>query len=73
MTNTSTIWQQPAHTTYRLSSPSCLARATQKSLTLHESCLKFSGEKSGEWTTSKKVTKLKEKKTKSEIVTVKVC
>ena len=32
--NTSAIWQQAAHSTYQLSSPSCSTRAMQKSLTL---------------------------------------
>ena len=33
MANTSAIWQQAAHTTYQLLSPSCSTRAIQKSLT----------------------------------------
>ena len=41
MANTSAIWQQAAHTTYQLSSPSCLTRAIQKSLTLNEKYLSF--------------------------------
>ena len=39
MANTSAIWQQAAHTTYQLSSPSCSTRAIQKSLTLNEKYL----------------------------------
>ena len=47
MANTSALWQQAAHTTYQLSSPSCSTRAIQKSLTpvsythlrAHETCL----------------------------------
>ena len=38
--NTSAMWQQAAHTTYQLSSPSCLTRAIQKSLTLNEKYLR---------------------------------
>jgi len=30
MANTSATWQQAAHTTYQLSSPSCSTRAIQK-------------------------------------------
>ena len=41
MANTSAIWQQAAHTTYQLSSPSCSTRAIQKSLTLNEKYLSF--------------------------------
>ena len=33
MANASAIWQQTAHNNYQLSSPSCLTRAIQKSLT----------------------------------------
>ena len=40
MANTSAIWQQAAHTTYQLSSPSCSTRAIQKSLTLNKNCLR---------------------------------
>ena len=40
MANTSAIWQQAAHTTYQLSSPSCSTRATPKSLTLNEKYLR---------------------------------
>ena len=36
MANTSAIWQQTAHTTCQLSSPSCSTRAIQKSLTLNK-------------------------------------
>ena len=41
MANTNAIWQQVAHTTYQLSSPSCSTRAIQKSLTLNEKYLSF--------------------------------
>ena len=41
MANTSAIWQQAAHTTDQLSSPSCSTRAIQKSLTLNEIFLSF--------------------------------
>ena len=54
MANTSAIWQQAAHTTYQLSSPSCSTRAIQKSLTLNE---KYLEKKSGEWTIIRKMTK----------------
>ena len=40
MANTSAIWQQAAHTTYQWSSPSCLTRAIQKSLTLNDKYLR---------------------------------
>ena len=40
MANTSAIWQQAAHTTYQLLSPSCSTRAIQKSLTLNEKYLR---------------------------------
>ena len=36
MANTSAIWQQAAHTTYQLSSPSCSTRAIRKCLTVNE-------------------------------------
>ena len=36
MASTSAIWQQAEHTTYQLSSPSCLTGAIQKSLTLNK-------------------------------------
>ena len=49
MANTSAIWQQAAHTTYQLSSPSCSTRAIQKSPTLIEKYLRvFWREKSHE-------------------------
>jgi len=48
MTNTSAIWQQAAHTTYQLSSPSCSTRAIQKSLTLNEKYLRVFWKKSQE-------------------------
>ena len=40
-TSASAIWQQAAHTTYQLSSPSCSTRAIQKSLNLKEKYLSF--------------------------------
>ena len=55
MANTSAIWQQASHTTYKLSSPSCWTRAIQKSLTLNDKYLRlFWKKKSGEWTISRK-------------------
>ena len=48
MANTSAIWQQAAHTTYQLSSPSCSTRAIQKSLTLNEKYLRVFWKKSWE-------------------------
>ena len=62
MANTSAIWQQAAHITYQLSSPSCSTRAIQKILTLNEIYLSFMGKKSGEWTIKQKMTRQKEKK-----------
>ena len=41
MANTSAIWQQAAHTTYQLSSPSCSTGAIQKGLTGNEKYLSF--------------------------------
>ena len=61
-----TIWQQAAHTTYQLSSPSCSTRAIQKSLTLNEKYESFLGEKSGEWTISRKTTRQKKQEDKAE-------
>ena len=46
MANTNAIWQQAAHTTYQLSSPSCSTRAIQKSLTLNEKYLRVFWKKS---------------------------
>ena len=61
MVNISAIWQQAAHTTYQLSSPSCSTRAIQKSLTLNEKIFEsFLEKKSGEWTISRKMTRQKE-------------
>ena len=55
--NTSATWQKAAHTTYQRSSPSCSTRATQKSLSLNKKRFEsFLEKKSGEWTTSKKMT-----------------
>ena len=48
MANTSAIWQQAAHTTYQLSSPSCSTRAIHKSLTLNKKYLRVLLEKSQE-------------------------
>ena len=68
MANTSAIWQQAAHTTDQLSSPSCSTRAIQKSLTLslilNEKYFSFlEKNKSGEWNIrliSRKMTRQKE-------------
>ena len=54
------IWQQAAHTTYQLSSPSCSTRAIQKGLTLNEKYLRVFWKKSGEWTISRRMTRQKE-------------
>ena len=60
MANTSAIWQQAAHTTYQLSSPSCSTRAIQKSLTLNKKCLRVSRKKrKREWTINRKMTRKK--------------
>ena len=40
MAITNAIWQQAAHTTYQLSSPSRSTRVIQKSLTLNEKYLR---------------------------------
>ena len=48
MANTSAIWQQAAHTTYQLSSPSYSTRAIKiktKKLTLNEKCLRVTWRK----------------------------
>ena len=66
MANTSAIWQQAAHTTYQLSSPSCLTRAIQKSLTLNEKYLSFLEKKAEEWTISRKMTRQKEQEDLAE-------
>ena len=60
MANTSAIWQQAAHATYQLSSPSCSTRAIQKSLTLNEKYPRVFWKKSGEWTINRKMTRQKE-------------
>jgi len=39
--NPSATWKQTAHTTYQITSPSCLTRAMQKSQTLNKKCLSF--------------------------------
>ena len=60
-------WQQVAHTTYQLSSPSCLTRARQKSLTLNEKYLRvFWKKKAEEWTISRKMTRQKEQEDLAE-------
>ena len=46
MANTSAIWQQAAHTTYQLSSPSCSTRVIQKSLTINKKYLRVFWKKS---------------------------
>ena len=48
MANTSAIWQQAAHTTYELSSPSCSTRTIQKSLPLNGKYLRIFWNKSQE-------------------------
>ena len=60
MANTSAIWQQAAHTTYQLSSPSCSTRAIQKSLTSNEQYLRIFWGKKSEVTISRKKTRQKE-------------
>ena len=55
MANTSAIWQQAAHTTYQLASPSCSTRAIQKSLTLNEKYLRVFWKKE-DCTVSRKMT-----------------
>ena len=60
MANTSAIWQQAAHTTYQLSSPSCSTRAIQKGLTLYEQYLSFLEKKSQEKKNDRKMTRQKE-------------
>ena len=60
MADTSAIWQQAAHTTHQLSSPSYSTRAIQKSLTLIEKYFRDFWKKSGEWTISRKMTRQKE-------------
>ena len=54
MANTCAMWQPAAHTTDQLSSPNCLTRATQKSLTLNEKYLRVFWKMPGEWTISRK-------------------
>ena len=57
----SAIWQQAAHTTYQLSTPSYSTRAIQKSLTVNEKYLRvFWKKKVIEWTISRKMTRQKE-------------
>ena len=74
MANTSATWQQAAHTTYQLSSPSCSTRAIQKNLTLNEKYLSFleksqeNGPLAEKWQDRKsKRTRQKRKKTREEI------
>ena len=67
MANTSAIWQQAAHITYQLSSPSCSTRAIQKNLTPNEKYLSFlEKKKSGEWTISRKIRRQKEQEDLAE-------
>ena len=73
MANTSAIWQQAAHTTYQLSSPSCSTRDIQKSLILNEKYLRVSGKKCKEngplaekWR-DRKSKRTRQKKTRQEI------
>ena len=60
MANTSAIWQQAAHTTYQLSSPSCSTRAIQKSLTLNENYLSFLEKSQENGPLAEKMTRQKE-------------
>ena len=73
MANTSAIWQQAAHTTYQLSSPSCSTRTIQISLTLNEKYLSFleksqdNGPLAEKWQDGKsKRTRQKQKEKKKE-------
>ena len=67
MANTSAIWQQAAHTTYQLSSPSCSKRAIQKSLTLNEKYLRVFWKKVRRMDhQQKKMTRQKEQKDQAE-------
>ena len=68
MDNTSAIWQQAAHTTYQLSSPSYSTRAIQKRLTLNENYLRVFWQKSGEWTISRKMTRQRQQEETKVIV-----
>ena len=52
--HTSAIWQQAAHTTYQLSSPSSSARTIQKRLTINKNIWVFWKKKSEKWTISRK-------------------
>jgi len=53
MANTSATWQQAAHTTDQLSSPSCSTRAMQKAHLLKKNTGEFSGKGPGEWKISR--------------------
>ena len=72
MANTSAIWQQAAHTTYQLSSPSCSTRAIQKSLTFNKKYLSFleksqeNGRLAEKWQ-DRKSKRTRQKKTREEI------
>ena len=67
MANTSAIWQQAAHTTYQLSSPSCSTRAIQKSLiTLNEKYLSFLEKRQENGPLAKKRQDRKSKRTRQE-------
>ncbi len=62
MAKTNAIWQQAAHTTYQLSSPSCSTRAIQKSLPLNKKYLRVFWRKESQenGTISRKMTRQKE-------------
>ena len=72
MANTSAIWQQAAHTTNQLSSPSCSTRAVQKNLILNEKYLSFleksqeNGPLAEKWQ-DRKSKRTRRKKTREEI------
>ena len=73
MANTSATWQQAAHTTYQLSSPSCSTQAIQKSQTRNKKILRVFWKKSQEngplaekWQ-DRKSKRTRQKKTRQEI------
>ena len=66
MANTSIIWQQAAHATCQLLSPSRSARAIQYSTLLTKNVLEFTGKKPGEWTISRKMTSQEKQEDQAE-------
>ena len=67
MANSSATWQQAAHTTYQLSSPSCSTRAIQKKPNPYQNMFKsFLEKKLGEWIISRKMTRQKEQEDQAE-------